>query len=343
MAMLLTETLFLKPAVRMPVWLMRQAGRYLPEYRALRQKAGSFLTMCYTPDLATEITLQPLARFDLDAAIIFSDILVVPHALGQDLRFVEGEGPLLAPLTDEKILDVKNLAAFLTPVYQAIRQTRAALPKEKALIGFCGAPWTLACYMIDGKGGGFPEARALALKSPERINALIATLTDAITMHLEQQIRAGANAVQIFDSWAALCPQDRVNDWVIAPMNAVCAYLQKNFPAVPVIGFPRGLGALYPSYVRQTAVNGVGVDQAQSLGALASAAARDVCFQGNLDPEILLRGGDEMIRATQKICADMTGRPFVFNLGHGVIKETPPENVSRLIDAIRRQEGRAAA
>ena len=345
--MVLQETLFLKKQSRTPIWLMRQAGRYLPEYRELRKKAGSFLNMCYTPELATEITLQPLRRFDLDAAIIFSDILVIPHGLGQDLTFAEGEGPVLTPLHTPFNLNKFNLhhmRDFLKPVYQAITDTRQALKKETALIGFCGAPFTLACYMIDGRGKtGFPRTVQYAKEHPEDFSLLIDYLTKAATVHLSEQIKAGSNAVQIFDSWAALCPESKIQDWVIKPVNHITAQLKKEHPLIPVIGFPRGLGLHYSTYIEKTEVQGIGVDYDQNIAKLASATQRRVCWQGNLDPEILLAGGEPMTDQIHHIMDGMKNHPFIFNLGHGVIKETPPEHVSALIETVRRLERKIAA
>jgi uroporphyrinogen decarboxylase len=337
--MILIETLLGKQTVKTPVWLMRQAGRYLPEYRQLREKAGSFLTMCYTPDLATEITLQPLRRFDLDAAIIFSDILVIPHALGQDLKFVHGEGPQLPPLPQEKwniAFDPTGFKNFLKPVYQAIQQTRQEMPKEKALIGFAGAPWTLACYMLQGHGGtGFKDALILAQEYPQKFKKLMQVLTESVALHLIQQIDAGCNAVQVFDSWAGLCPAEKITEYIIQPMNAITQLIKTAHPQIPIIGFPRGLGKDYPRYAAETTMQGLGVDQGEDLSALVKNIARPICLQGNLDPELLLRGGNEMQNAVTHILKTMQGRSHVFNLGHGVIKETPPEHVQQLIEQIK--------
>lgn len=327
---------------RTPFWLMRQAGRYLPEYRAVRQQAGGFLKMCYTPDLATEVTLQPLRRFDMDAAIIFSDILVIPHALGQDLTFAEGEGPRLPPITSEVDLVRLSLTCIeehMQPVYQALRQTRAALPADKALIGFVGAPWTVACYMVDGRGGDFPQARAMAKNNPELFARIIDLVVDASITYLLGQIAAGANAVQIFDSWASAAGADGFARWIVTPVKKIVAAVHAAYPGFPVIGFPRGCAMQAAHYARETGVQAVGVDQHANIGAVVATVPADLCLQGNLNPEILLAGGDDMARQAKQIITAMAGRPFIFNLGHGIIKETPPEHVAQLADIIRTFKG----
>lgn len=323
---------------RTPFWLMRQAGRYLPEYRKVRADAGGFLGMCYTPDLATEVTLQPIRRFDMDAAIIFSDILVIPHALGQDLRFAEGEGPRLPPISDARAIDalsVSRVDAHLQPVYQALRQTRAALPADKALIGFIGAPWTVACYMVDGRGGDFPLARAMAQTNPELFQRIIDMVVDASIVYLLGQIAAGANTVQIFDSWASHAGTDGFDRWIVAPATKIVAAVHAKYPGFPVIGFPRCCGQHAHTYATATGVQAVGIDQHADIAAIGKTVAHDLCLQGNLDPETLLAGGDALVRETTHILAAMQGRPFIFNLGHGIIKETPPEHVAQLAEIIR--------
>ncbi len=322
-----------KVPARVPFWLMRQAGRYLPEYRAVRQQAGGFLAMCYTPELATEVTLQPLRRFDMDAAIIFSDILVVPHALGQDLTFAEGEGPRLPAIRDAAglaQLSAARVEEHLQPVFQALRLTRAQLPADKALIGFIGAPWTVACYMIDGRGGDFAQARAMATNNPDLFQQVIDLVTDASITYLLGQIAAGATAVQIFDSWAGSAGADGFARWIVAPVKKIVAAVHAAYPDFPVIGFPRGCAAQAMMYVRETGVQAIGIDQHASLADVAVAVSPDVCLQGNLDPEILLAGGDKMVHAARDILDVCRQRPFIFNLGHGIIKETPPEHVAEL-------------
>lgn len=323
--------------VRTPFWLMRQAGRYLPEYRAVRQQAGGFLAMCYTPELAAEVTLQPLRRFDMDAAIIFSDILVVPHALGQALHFAEGEGPRLPPLTtadDLACLSLARVEEHMQPVYAALRLVRAQLAEDKALIGFIGAPWTVACYMIDGQGGDFPRARAMAQNEPELFQRIIDIVTQASCTYLLGQIAAGAQAVQIFDSWAGLAGPQGFLRWVAAPVQKIVAAVHAKYPGFPVIGFPRGCTQT-AEYARLTGVSAVGIDQHADMAAVVQKVPQEVCLQGNLDPEILLAGGEALRRGIRHILAVTAGRPFVFNLGHGIIKETPPEHVAELADVIR--------
>jgi uroporphyrinogen decarboxylase len=307
---------------RAPFWLMRQAGRYLPEYRALREKAGSFLNLCFNPEHATEVTLQPLRRFGMDAAILFSDILVVPYAMGQELAFVEGEGPKLG-----KIVPGNFEAARLAPVYETVRRVKRELPEGKALIGFAGAPWTVACYMVQGHGGDFPAAREMAERQPGEFRKLIDRLVDATTSHLLLQIEAGADAVQIFDSWSGLAPD--FNSHVIAPTREIVSRLREKYPGVPVIGFPRGAGGRALPYARETGADCLALDTG------ASFPETKLCLQGNLDPETLLEGGRALEEETLKILTAMRGRPFIFNLGHGVIKETPPEHVALLADIIR--------
>lgn len=323
---------------RVPFWLMRQAGRYLPEYRALRAEAGNFLALCYNPQLAAEVTLQPIRRFDMDAAIIFSDILVVPHGLGRDLRFAEGEGPRLDPVRtadDLERLRLDNITTHLQPLYEALRMTRAQLSPEKALIGFAGAPWTVACYMIDGRGGGFAETRARTASDIDFVAHLVDIITEATITSLLGQIAAGANAVQLFDSWAGLCPPDAFTRLIVQPAQKITAAIKAVYPEVPVIGFPRGAAPQAATYVAATGVDALGLDQGADIDAVAKTLPQHICLQGNLDPETLLAGGPRLRAATLTILEACHGRPFVFNLGHGVIKETPPEHVAALAQIIR--------
>lgn len=329
------ETLKGRITPRVPLWLMRQAGRYLPEYRALRAEAGSFLNLCYNPSMAAEITLQPLRRYDFDAAILFSDILVIPHALGQGLTFVEGEGPQLPPL--EKLSDIDRLDAAgfesrLAPVYQTIDILKRELPADKTLIGFAGAPWTVACYMLHGRGGGsFARAKEMALADTKGFQEFLLKLSDVTARYLISQIRHGADTVQLFDSWAGLVPDAYFQDWVITPTKRIIDQVHATYPDVPVIGFPRQAGAHYAAYAAKTGIAALGLDPQADIASMP----RHVCLQGNLDPEKLLAGGDTMRRAALDILAAAEGRPFVFNLGHGVIKETPPEHVAELVGIVR--------
>jgi uroporphyrinogen decarboxylase len=322
-----------------PIWLMRQAGRYLPEYQALRKKAGSFWTMCMTPELAVEVTLQPIRRFDFDAAILFSDILVVPHALGQDVRFEEGHGPILDPFAGLHRL-VRDEAVWrekLASVYHAMRGTRQALAEDKALIGFAGAPWTLAAYMLEGKGS--PDQRAAKLaayRDPAQFAELLELLTAAVAWHLVRQFEAGADVVQIFDSWAGGLPEREFSDWVIGPNARVVAAVRQRVPEAKIIGFPRAATQTgYEAYAAHTGVDAVSVDTAVSMRWAVSALGPLKILQGNLDPIALIAGGEALNGAVDRIAEATRETPFIFNLGHGVLPETPLENVAQLIGRIR--------
>jgi uroporphyrinogen decarboxylase len=322
---------------RVPFWLMRQAGRYLPEYRAIRKKAGGFLNLCFTPDYAAEVTLQPVRRYDTDAAILFSDILVVPYALGQKLDFVEGEGPRLNALEGLKDIGALSFdAKKLLPVYETVSKVRAQLSPEKTLIGFAGAPWTIACYMIQGKGdGAFIAAKKMAFENEEMFSQLIDILIETTVQYLSAQIQAGADAVQLFDSWAGLLPEPMFKKWVVIPTQKIVTQLRALWPDVPIIGFPKGAGSLYPVYAAKTAVNGLGLDTQVSLQWALRECGREICLQGNLDPVILLAGGRAMEEEILRILTIAKAQPFIFNLGHGIIKETPPEHVATLAAIVR--------
>jgi len=320
-----------------PLWLMRQAGRYLPEYRALRASAPDFLACCNNPDMAAEITLQPIRRFGLDAAIVFSDILIVPHAMGQTVRFSAGEGPLLEPL-DLAMLDrfrPEMAVEGNLPLFMTLAKVKAALDPATALIGFAGAPFTLAAYMIDGRGGGeFPATRALMVEEPPMMDRLIGILTEAVAALLIAEIDAGAEAVQLFDSWAGLLDAPGFARWSVAPARAIVAKIHEARPGVPVIGFPRGAGAGYADYAEQTGVDVMQFDQGTDTSVMAGLQAH-LPVQGNLDPEALLEGGTRLEREALALLEALKGGPHVFNLGHGVIKETPPEHVSHLVEIVR--------
>lgn len=324
-------------AQRPPVWLMRQAGRYLPEYREVRSRAGGFLDLCYSPELAAEVTLQPITRFGLDAAIIFSDILVVPHALGQSVHFEEGHGPVLDPIRGR--LDLSQLSAegagdHLAPVYEAIGRVAEELPSSTALIGFCGAPWTLAAYMIEGGSSrDFLEVKRWAYGDPEGFDQLIGLLVEVCADHLARQIDAGAEVVQIFDSWAGVLSARAFERWCVEPVRAIVERLKASQPAIPVIGFPRGAGLGYEGYGLRTGVTAVSLDTAVPLSWAAEAV--DGIVQGNLDPALLVVGGDALRSEVARICEVMGNRPFVFNLGHGVVPQTPPENVALLVACLK--------
>jgi uroporphyrinogen decarboxylase len=322
-----------------PIWLMRQAGRYLPEYRALRAVTRSFLDLCYTPEKAVEVTLQPIRRFGLDAAIIFSDILVVPDALGQKVWFEEGEGPKLEALSDPADfgrLSRARLPEHLTPVYQAIRATRAALPAGTALLGFAGAPFTLACYMIEGGASrDFAKVKGWAYQHPESFALLIDLLVEAIVDHLAHQIDAGADAVQLFDTWAGILPEEQLFGWSLEPMVRIAHGVHARHPKTPILAFPRAVGPAALMYRRPDAFAALSLD----TGIGAHWAARElqphICVQGNLDPMMLVVGGAALEREAKRILDKLGHGSFIFNLGHGVVPQTPPEHVAQLVDVVR--------
>jgi len=322
-----------------PIWLMRQAGRYLPEYRAVRATTRSFLEFCYAPEKAVEVTLQPIRRYGLDAAIIFSDILVVPDALGQKVWFEEGEGPKLEPLTDPAQfgqLSRARLAEHLAPVYAAISQARRALPAEVALLGFAGAPFTLACYMIEGGSSrDFAKVKGWAYRHPDSFGLLIDLLVEAIVDHLAAQVDAGADAVQLFDSWAGVLPEEQLFGWSLEPMVRIAHGLRARHPKVPIIAFPRAVGPAALMYRRPDVFSALSID----TGIGAHWAARELqptlCVQGNLDPIMLVTGGPAMKREATRILDKLGHGSFVFNLGHGVVPQTPPEHVAELVETVR--------
>lgn len=322
-----------------PMWLMRQAGRYLPEYREVRRNVGGFLDLCYTPELAVEVTLQPIRRYGFDAAILFSDILVIPDALGQAVRFEEGEGPKLHPLRkvdDLGKLSLERLHDHLAPVYETVRRLSAELPGETALIGFAGAPWTVATYMVEGGGSrDFVNARGWGLHDPEGFSQLIELVTEATTAYLCRQVEEGAEVLQIFDSWAGVLSEGEFERWVIGPTTRIVSNVKDRHPDVPIIGFPRGAGILYESYVAETGVDAVSLDSTMPLGWASTHLQGRVALQGNLDPLLLLGGGEPMEREARRILGILGSGPFVFNLGHGIIKETPPDHVARLVEIVR--------
>jgi uroporphyrinogen decarboxylase len=321
-----------------PVWLMRQAGRYLPEYRELRAKAGSFWAMALTPDYAAEVTLQPIRRFGFDAAILFSDILTVPEALGQKVTFTEGEGPSLKPVTTTKgfVEDREAWARYFEPVYQALRLTRAGLPKETALLGFAGAPWTLATYLAAGVGGDEQKAAKLwAYRDPQGFATLLDILGECVAFHLIRQLDAGADAVQIFDSWASGLPEAAYSQLVVEPTRKVVQAVRAERPNAKIIGFPRASTlAGYQLYATVTGVDAVGVDTAAPWSWMAS-FAKAIPLQGNLDPLALIVGGAALDRAVDEILEAMAGKPHIFNLGHGILPETPIAHVEQLLKRIR--------
>lgn len=321
-----------------PVWIMRQAGRYLPEYRETRAKAGSFLDLCYNPELATEVTLQPLRRFDLDAAILFSDILVIPDALGQKVRFEQGEGPMLEPLTTDGVdrLERGRALEHLAPVLETVRRLRAALSPEKTLIGFCGSPWTVATYMLNGRGS--PDqwvARRFALEHPAAFARLMDVLVATSIDYLVAQFEAGADVVQLFESWALNLDDAAFETQVIEPNRRIVEGVRTKVPNAPIIGFPRGAAGNLRRYVEQTGVNALGLDYATPLAFAKSHLPQTLPVQGNLDPLRLVIGGEVMERRVIEIKDAFADRPHIFNLGHGIVPETPIAHVERLVEIVK--------
>jgi uroporphyrinogen decarboxylase len=321
-----------------PLWLMRQAGRYLPEYRALRANATSFIDFCYTPAMAAEVTLQPIRRFHFDAAILFSDILVVPDAMGQAVSFETGEGPRLAPIEEPE--GVARLGPFdidrLSPVFETIDRVKSELPPDVAFIGFCGAPWTVASYMIAGKGT--PDqapARLFAFRHRDAFRQLIDRLVEASVAYLLRQIEAGVEVVQIFDSWAGVLPANEFEDWCAKPIARMVSLLKDKRPEVPVIAFVRGADAHLPALTRRLGADGYGLDTALDARWAVAETASTVCLQGNLDPLALIAGGDALDREIDTILDVFRGRPHIFNLGHGILPQTPIEHVERLVARVR--------
>ena len=322
-----------------PIWLMRQAGRYLPEYRALREKTGSFLDLVYNPELAAEVTLQPVKRFGFDAAILFSDILVVPHALGQSVTFAAGEGPLLEPIKDRA--DFERLTSHidhkvLAPVYETVRRVRAVLPPAVALLGFCGAPWTVATYMVAGRGT--PDqgpARLFAYRDAAAFDVLMDVLVEASASYLVRQLQAGADAVQIFDTWAGVLPPEQFARWCIAPTKRIVTMVRLQMPGAKIIGFPRGAGSQLPRYVAETGVDAVGLDWMIDRDFARERVQSVVPVQGNLDPLALLAGGAALDRSIDAVMEAFAGGPFIFNLGHGILPETPIAHVEQMLVRVR--------
>ncbi|MFY8030309.1 MAG: uroporphyrinogen decarboxylase [Devosia sp.] len=323
---------------RPPVWIMRQAGRYLPEYRAIREKVGSFLELCYSPDLATEVTLQPLRRFDLDAAILFSDILVIPDALGQTVSFETGEGPRLEPLHPDGLgrLRPDGFLDHLAPVLETVSRIRSAIAPDKTLIGFCGSPWTVATYMIGGRGSSDQAAaRLFALRHPDAFAQLMDILVEASIAYLVTQFRAGADVVQLFESWALNLDELAFAAQVIEPNRRIVEGVRRQIPNAPIIGFPRGAAGMIAPYAAVTGVNVVGIDYATPVGFADAALPKTLGVQGNLDPLRLVAGGVQMEKRVEEIIAGFAGRPHIFNLGHGIVPETPIEHVELLVATVK--------
>lgn len=330
---------------RPPVWLMRQAGRYLPEYHRVREAAGGMVGLCNSPEHAVEVTLQPIRRFGLDAAIVFADLPQVAAALGQTLEYRAGDGPVLAPPVRSsadvaEFLSASRLHEKLAPVYETVRQLTGALPPEIALIGYAGAPWTIAAYMVEGRGGAASEhavVKQWALSDPDGFQPLIDLLTGAVIEFLDRQIQAGAEAVQLFESWAGILPDVLFQRWCVEPVAAIVAALKAKHPGVPVIAFPRGAGLSYAGFAEATGVDCVGLDATVPLGWAAQKIQRELgrCVQGNLDPQLLVTGGPALHAEADRILHALGAGPFVFNLGHGIVKTTPPEHVAALVEHVR--------
>jgi uroporphyrinogen decarboxylase len=322
-----------------PIWMMRQAGRYLPEYREVRARAGGFLDLCFTPELAAEVTLQPIRRFGFDAAIIFSDILVIPYALGRAVRFEVGEGPRLDPLdTPEKIAALAREADFtkLEPVFEALRRVHGALAPEVALIGFCGAPWTVATYMVAGQGT--PDqapARMMAYRHPEAFATIIDTLVENSIHYLLGQLKAGADCLQIFDTWAGILPPREFMRWSVEPTRRIVAGIRAKVPDAKIIGFPRGAGALLADYVETTKVDAVSIDWTAAPQMIRERVQSKVAVQGNLDPLALIAGGAALDRAADDVLANYAQGRLIFNLGHGILPETPIAHVEQMVRRVR--------
>ncbi len=338
MKKLLLEAVLGRSQKRPPIWIMRQAGRYLPEYRELRKRAGSFLDLCYNPKLAAEVSLQPLKRFDLDAAILFSDILVIPDALGRKVEFVEGDGPVLQPLDARDILKLENrdVLKHLAPVLETIQRIKFELAMDKALIGFCGSPWTVATYMIGGKGSpDQAKARLFALEEPRAFGALMNVLVEASIAYLVAQFKAGADIVQLFESWALNLDENSFQSLVIGPNTKVVEGVRAQIPDAPIIGFPRGAAGMLGLYAQKTKVNMLGIDYATPVSFAANVLPEGMGVQGNLDPMRLVAGGLQMRDRVEEIVTGFAGRPHVFNLGHGIVPQTPISHVSELVALVK--------
>lgn len=322
-----------------PIWYMRQAGRYLPEYRKLRKKAGDFLTLCYSPDLALEASLQPLDRYDLDAVILFSDILVVPHALGRNVTYVEGIGPVLDELHDVGSLQKYEKEKFLRhlkPVFETIKGIVTSVPSSKTIIGFSGAPWTVATYMIEGGSSrDFLKTRSWALNNPSTFQILINLLIECTADYLCAQLEAGADVLQIFDSWAGVLSETELERWSLDPIIKIIERVKRSHPDKPVIVFPRGAGVAYINYVSRDEINCVSLDSSVPLKWVKEVLQPKSVIQGNLDPLLLIRGEQKMFDATERILSTLTEGSLIFNLGHGILPSTPPQNVEALTEFVR--------
>jgi uroporphyrinogen decarboxylase len=321
-----------------PIWIMRQAGRYLPEYQGLRTRAKSFLDFCYSPALATEAVMQPLRRFPLDAAILFSDILVIPDALGRKVTFLEGEGPRLDPLLGEsgwRFDEPEKAIQRLAPVYEAVERIRGAIPADIALIGFAGGPWTVATYMLQGRGGDKDEAKRAGYERLPEMEALLGVLVETTAQHLAAQVKAGADCLQIFESWAEGLSPSLFQRLVVAPTRHLITRLRELGVTVPIIGFPRGAGAQMRAYVNETGVTALGVDTQTPADFAIEITPERFPLQGNLDPQTLVIGGDTLERAARDVLIEFQAAPHIFNLGHGITPEATPENLAQLVRIVK--------
>lgn len=322
-----------------PLWLMRQAGRYLPEYRATRAKAGDFISLCLNPALAEEVTLQPIRKFGFDAAILFSDILILPMALGQGLRFAEGEGPLLPPLQALNDLKPSEAVNIYAPVIETVRRLRGSLPENTALIGFAGGPATVACYMLDGKGGGgFPRTRQISYENPVFFEKLLDLLVETSIDYLSAQVEAGADCVMLFESWAGIFPPAQFRKFVIEPNRRISTHLKSRHKGLKIIGFPRLAGLMLGEYAHQAGVDAVGLDTVTDIALARAVCPPETVLQGNLDPLLLKLGGRAMEEAVNALLEQVRGHPHILNLGHGITPDVPEAHVARLVELVRQRE-----
>ena len=338
---LLLDTLNGNRSDRVPTWLMRQAGRYLPEYRRLRGQKGGFLDLAYDSEAACEVTLQPIKRFGFDGAILFSDILVVPHAMGQHLQFLAGEGPKLSPkLVESSLSDLEPVPTRYNAIYETVRLCRQRLDDRTTMLGFAGSPWTVATYMVGGEGSRDQhEARALSYRDPGKLAEIIHAITDETITYLRGQIEAGVEAVQLFDSWSGSLAPDEFERWVVAPNAAIVSAIKESHSGIPIIGFPKGAGEKLPAYARQTGVDAVGVDETIDPLWIHRELPQGLPVQGNLDPLLLLAGSRNLEERVHFVLEAFADRPHVFNLGHGIDRRTPIEHVERLLATVRAFKG----
>ena len=327
---------------RPPFWFMRQAGRYLPEYREIRKKIGTFMDLCLNPQSAKDVTLQPIIRYNTDAAILFSDILIIPYGLGMDVRFEEGKGPVLGAISNSNELNALSLTKNWTRIeatYETVSLVKTKLPDTTSLIGFAGSPWTVATYMVEGRSSkDYAKVKGWAYRDPDGFSRLIELLVEATIKHLSKQILAGADVVKLFDSWAGVLSPVQFKKWVIDPTKKICQRLKKRHPHIMIIGFPKGAGVGYKDYVEQTGIDAVSIDTSISTSWAAQELQTKMPIQGNLDPISLLEGGSQMIEQAGLIVEDLKNGPFIFNLGHGILPNTPVENVAELVAFLQKSQ-----